>query len=296
MKAKAAFVLTALLTMVPGLWAANPQAVLQSLKGKVEVKAPGATAWAPATEGMILSPAAVLSTGFDSSVVVVVDKTTIQVKPLTRLTIDKLVADSDNTIKTSTFLRVGSVSASVKSAEGVKQDFKVQSPYSTASVRGTEFDFDGLKLSVKEGLVAFILGRPVRESQPVEVAVEKPAEGQPAGPAATNEPTGTPSGEPSAAPAAVEQPGTSGGVTPPPANDTDFAGAPDVKGDGKAVPVAAGQKVALKLDFKNAGPSVTGGNDRKSLDQVSGKGSTEGPGSTTKAPTKGTVKLTITFD
>lgn len=275
MKAKTVFFLTALLTLVPGLWAANPQAVLQSLKGKVEVKAPGATTWAPATEGMVLSPAATLSTGFDSSVVVVVDKTTIQVKPLTRLTIDKLVADADNTVKTTTFLRVGSVSASVKSADGVKQDFKVQSPYSTASVRGTSFDFDGLKLQVKEGLVAFILGRPQREAQPVEAAAEKPAEGT----ATTDQP------------AAGDQPAAA------PTNDADFAGAPDVQGDGKAVPVAAGQKVALKLDFKNAGPGgVSGGNDRKSLDQAAGNGGAAGPGSTTKAPTKGTVNLTITFN
>ena len=278
MKAKTFFVLTALFTLVPGLWAANPQATLQSLKGKVEVKAPGATTWAPATEGMVLSPSAVLSTGFDSSVVVVLDKTTIQVKPLTRLTIDKLVADADNTVKTSTFLRVGSVSASVKSADGVKQDFKVQSPYSTASVRGTSFDFDGLKLQVKEGLVAFILGRPQRESQPIEAAPEKPAEGTPA----ADQP-------------AADQPVATPAPTPP--NDADFAGSPDVQGDGKAVPVAAGQKVALKLDFKNAGPGgVSGGNDRKSLDQAAGTGSTTGPASTTKAPTKGSVNLTITFN
>lgn len=163
MKSKASFIVAAFLFAVSGLWAVNPQAVLSSLKGKVEVRAPGATAWVAATEGQVLSPSATLSTGFDSSVVVVIDKTTIQVKPLTRLTIDKLVADA-GTVKTSTFLRVGSVSASVKSAEGVKQDFKVQSPYSTASVRGTEFEYDGFKLKVSEGLVAFILGRVQREA------------------------------------------------------------------------------------------------------------------------------------
>jgi hypothetical protein len=141
------FVLAALLIAAP-LQAANPQAVLSSLKGKVEVKLPGSKAWIAATEGQELSPATTLSTGFDSSVVIVIDKTTVQVKPLTRMTIDKLVEES-GTVKTSTFLRVGSVSASVKSADGVKQDFKVQSPYSTASVRGTEFDFDGLKLKVR---------------------------------------------------------------------------------------------------------------------------------------------------
>jgi len=149
----------------PGAWAAGPQAILQSLKGKVEVKAPGSASWVPATEGQVLSPAATLSTGFDSSVVVVIDKSTIQVKPLTRMTIDRLVVEG-GTVKTSTFLRVGNVSASVKSADGVKQDFKVVSPFSTASVRGTQFDFDGQRLVVREGLVALVLGRIPRDQGP----------------------------------------------------------------------------------------------------------------------------------
>jgi hypothetical protein len=144
------------------LEAAVPSVVLQSLKGKVEVKLPGTTEWVAATEGQILGLSATLSTGFDSSVVVVLGKTTLQVKPLTRMSIDKL-AEEGGTLKTTTFLRVGSVAASVKSAEGIKQEFKVQSPYSTASVRGTEFTYDGLHLAVKEGVVAFIPGRPQRE-------------------------------------------------------------------------------------------------------------------------------------
>jgi len=161
MNKKAVFLLISLLCG-SAVWAAVPVAKLQSLKGKVEVKAPGGS-WAPATEGQTLNPADTLSTGFDSSAVVVMDKTTVQVKPLTRMTIDKLVEEG-GTVKTSTFLRVGNVSVSVKSAEGVKQDFKVQSPYSTASVRGTEFDYDGLRLKVREGVVAFILGRLARET------------------------------------------------------------------------------------------------------------------------------------
>lgn len=163
-----------LVAAVSGLWAA-PEAVLQSLKGKVEVKAPGTTSWAPASEGQVLSPAATLSTGFDSSVVVVIGKTTIQVKPLTRMSIDKLVEEG-GTVKTTTFLRVGNVSASVKSADGVKQDFKVQSPFSTASVRGTEFDFDGIRLAVREGLVAFVYGRSPREFQPVAGGTPPPVD------------------------------------------------------------------------------------------------------------------------
>ena len=143
---------------------AAPQAVLANIKGKVEVKALNAATWTPATEGMVVATLTTVSTGFDSSVSIVIDKTTIHVKALTRMSVDKLVEDSGK-VSTNLYLRVGTVQASVKSAEGVKQDFKVQSPYSTASVRGTDFEFDGFRLSVNEGRVAFLPGRPQREGQ-----------------------------------------------------------------------------------------------------------------------------------
>lgn len=135
--------------------AAETQVVLKNIKGKVEIKAPGASAWTAASEGMTIGTQTTISTGFDSSVTVAMDKNTVFVQPLTRMTVDKLVEDK-GTVSTNCYLRVGSVKASVKSAEGVKQNFKVQSPYSTASVRGTGFDFDGLNLEVLEGLVALL--------------------------------------------------------------------------------------------------------------------------------------------
>jgi hypothetical protein len=131
------------------------QVVLKNIKGKVEIKSPGATAWTAVSEGLSIGTLTTISTGFDSSVTIAMDKNTVFVQPLTRMTIDKLVEDK-GTVSTNCYLRVGSVKASVKSAEGVKQDFKVQSPYSTASVRGTGFDFDGLNLEVLEGLVALL--------------------------------------------------------------------------------------------------------------------------------------------
>ena len=136
-------------------------AVLQNIKGKVEVKALGKD-WAPAANGMKVDLLATISTGFDSSVVLLIADNKISVAPLTRLTIDAIVAQS-NSLKTSLHLRVGSVSAEVKSTKGVSQDFKVTSPYSTASVRGTKFSYDGFHLDVREGRVAFIPGRPVRD-------------------------------------------------------------------------------------------------------------------------------------
>lgn len=145
------------------LWA-DTEAVLSALKGKVEVRSPGSKVWVVAREGQVLSLAATVSTGFDSSAVITIGDNVIRVKALTRMAIDNLATEG-NLIKTSAFLRVGTVAASVKSIEGVKQDFKVQSPYSTASVRGTEFEYDGLKLKVKEGVVAMQMGRSSRNSE-----------------------------------------------------------------------------------------------------------------------------------
>ena len=244
--------LLVILAVSPGLWAAAPDAILQSLKGKVEVRNPGSQTWQPATEGEVLSIAATLSTGFDSSVVVVMGKSTLQVKPLTRMTIDKLVEEG-GTLKTSTFLRVGSVAASVKSADGVKQDFKVQSPYSTASVRGTEFDFDGLNLKVTDGVVSFIPGRPTRDIQPATTSGGKP-------------------------------------VTPP---ESDFAGAPDVTSDtAKAVPVAAGKDAKLVVTFEGAPPQTTSSGDLDQLQQTTGQVQTLPTAPTTPAPPAPPLKAT----
>ena len=253
MRTKALLLSVVLLAAVPGLWAAVPDAVLQSLKGKVEVKIPGAT-WVRATEGQVLSPASTLSTGFDSSVVVVIGKTTLQVKPLTRMTIDKLVEEG-GAVKTSTFLRVGSVAASVKSADGVKQDFKVQSPYSTASVRGTDFVYDGFRLKVNEGLVALILGRLERESQP--------SQGPVAGPIDHKEDfVGSP----------------------------DVTGDPN-----KAVPVPAGSDASVVIDFKDGGSKTSSSNDLDSLQKNSGQNQGNIQAPNTQLRTKGGVVVTIQF-
>jgi hypothetical protein len=152
-----------------GLAFAGPQALLSGLKGKVEVK-PVRGDWAPATDGMKIDILSTISTGFDATATVTIEKTKIVVKPLTRLTLDKLIEQSAGSVAASMFLRVGAVQASVKATTpGTPQDFKVQSPYSTASVRGTEFEYDGFALRVTEGIVRLIPGRPVRDIQPVEV-------------------------------------------------------------------------------------------------------------------------------
>lgn len=153
--------ISALLLFSTFSFASTPRATLKNIQGKVEVKTAANQSWVPAKEGMVIQTMTTISTGFDSSVTLEMDDNAVFVKALTRMTLDQLL-EQQGTVKTSCYLRVGAVKASVKSAEGVKQDFQVQSPYSTASVRGTVFEYDGLNLNVIEGLVALIPGRPER--------------------------------------------------------------------------------------------------------------------------------------
>ena len=133
---------------------AQTQAVIKQLSGKVEVKGPGATAWVPARVGQQLAKGSFISTGFNSTAVLALGASVLSVKPLTRMKLEELIA-REGTVSTSLFLQVGKVNASVKSAEGLKQDFTVKSPVSTAAVRGTDFEFDGLTVRVINGLVYF---------------------------------------------------------------------------------------------------------------------------------------------
>jgi hypothetical protein len=253
---------------------ADVQAVLTKIKGKVEIK-PEKGNWTAAREGMKINILSTISTGFDASVVLVMDKNEIQVNPLTRMTLDKLL-ESQGTVSTSLYLRVGSVKASVKSAESVKQDFKVQSPYSTASVRGTLFETDGISLTTLEGAVAFVPGRPVRD------IVLPPA----AQPAAGGE-GGTTGGE-----------GTTGGTTGGEGGGTmtdaelqsyvemDFTGAPEASETPQAaVTVGANQAATVTLVFVPGGTTSQTMQSGQSQLQQGSTGSQGGStGSTSNAP------------
>jgi len=128
-------------------------AVFTQVTGKVEVN-PG-TGWRPAAVGTAVAKGAVVSTGFDSTAVLDVGQSTVSVRPLTRMTLEDLVQQQGSQA-TSLFLRTGKVSAQVKTVAGLRQDFKLRSPVSTAAVRGTSFTYDGQSVEVSEGVVEFL--------------------------------------------------------------------------------------------------------------------------------------------
>ncbi len=122
------------------------QAVIKEVSGKVEVQAPGKD-WITAVEGMILSKGSTISTSFKSRAVIEVGPSELFITQLTRMKLEELV-EKEGALKTELFLKVGRVRAHVKPVQGVKHDFKLRSPMSTAAVRGTDFEFDGVKLIV----------------------------------------------------------------------------------------------------------------------------------------------------
>ena len=156
-----------------GLDAQSFRASLQSVDGRVEVRLPGA-GWELAEEGMEIPVDAEISTSFASEAVLALgDAAILRVRPLTRMRLDQLI-ERDDSIESEMFLRVGRVRGEVQSAEGVRSDFRFRSPVVTASVRGTDFTFNGRTVRVLEGLVSVSnpYGRQVSVVQNEETTVD----------------------------------------------------------------------------------------------------------------------------
>ena len=133
------------------LFAAEQTASVTSLKGNVQYRTGGAE-WTAVTEGMKIPVGATISTGFKSEAVLDLGSSEVFVKQLTRMSIRE-VAEKNSTITTNLNLRLGRIQADVKTSKGLKHNFTIKTPVSTAAVRGTKFNFDGINIKVKEGRV-----------------------------------------------------------------------------------------------------------------------------------------------
>jgi hypothetical protein len=140
------------ISLSTGLFA-EISAVLDEVSGKVEIKAPGES-WQKAEPGMIISKGYLISTGFKAEAVLKIGPSKLIVKQLTRMELEELV-EKEGTISTGLNLRVGKIKAEVRTTAGLRQNFRLTSPVSTAAVRGTSFEYDGVNLKVFEGTVAF---------------------------------------------------------------------------------------------------------------------------------------------
>lgn len=151
MKIRFIFIGLILFCMTGMLW--SQSVTVGSMSGKVEIRPPGMS-WQSASEGMSVPVNSMISTGFASEAMIVMDNADITVKPLTRMTIQDF-ASSGSTTTTKLFLGAGKIRADVKRSSNLINDFQVRSPVATAAVRGTSFTFDGVTLEVITGSVDF---------------------------------------------------------------------------------------------------------------------------------------------
>ncbi|MBO4319397.1 MAG: FecR domain-containing protein [Treponema sp.] len=144
------------------------EAKVVSVTGKVEVQT-GGSSWKTLKAGDKITKGSVISTGFKSSAKISIDNTTVDLGPLTRITVEKLASNSAKD-ETNLYLDTGKVKAEVKKDSAKKVDFKVSSPVATASVRGTIIEYTaGGTLRTSEGTGAKGKGKPHAEIDTTDV-------------------------------------------------------------------------------------------------------------------------------
>ena len=134
--------------------AQNPGAMIREINGTVELKSEGSGDWKQASVGDRIEKATMISTGFRSTALLAVGESTIVVRPLTRLTLNELLNQS-GTETINIGMNSGRIRVEVKPPAGGRVDFTVQSAVATASVRGTVFEMNPVRLTVVEGLVRY---------------------------------------------------------------------------------------------------------------------------------------------
>jgi hypothetical protein len=156
---KTVAVLTVILLTIAGFFpgrtlaAADLAAQIRECKGTVEVKF-GEGEWQPARPGMELNSSALVSTGFGSTALLAFGNSTVLIRSLTCLSLEELLTQEGNE-RIDLHLRAGRLRAEVTPPSGGTINFTVRDPVTTASVRGTRFDFDAINLTVHQGRVAF---------------------------------------------------------------------------------------------------------------------------------------------
>ncbi|MDX9801727.1 MAG: FecR domain-containing protein [Spirochaetia bacterium] len=154
MKLYKIFTLLLVLILATSSAAFGADAVIKNFTGRVEIQSSGSTAWSAVSQGQIIKTGTLISTGFNSNAVLDLGSSEIFLKPLTRVSVDELDT-SGSTIKTDLNLRLGKIRADVKTTEGLKHNFTLRTPVSTAAVRGTVFEAGVSSLDVIEGMIAY---------------------------------------------------------------------------------------------------------------------------------------------
>lgn len=134
--------IVAMLLVVAGVIAEDKiplEVRIKSVKGDVEVKSSGGD-WEKAAAGMVLKEGAQVSSGYGAGAeLVMADNSVVTVSQLTQIKIDKFFKEKA-AVKTDLGLKIGKIRAKVQRTGEELSDFKVVTPTSVVSVRGTGMD------------------------------------------------------------------------------------------------------------------------------------------------------------
>ena len=127
--------------------------IVQSITGTVQVKLTSDSNWMDCKVSQTLNSGSIINTGFKSNAIIKVNNSLLEVKQLTQVSVSSLI-DSKENVTTDVYLKYGKVKAVVEPKPGeIKTNFKVRSANSTASVRGTQFNYSDSFLNVERGTV-----------------------------------------------------------------------------------------------------------------------------------------------
>jgi len=146
-------ILIVLLALV-SVAAYSQNGIISEITGDVTLRHAGSTQFTPAVVGSAVTRDTIVSTGFRSTAVITVGSNTITVRQLTRLSLSEIQSSAD-TENVNISLQTGRIRVDVSPPVGTRANTRVQSPSSTASVRGTSFEMDSLNLQVLHGSVVF---------------------------------------------------------------------------------------------------------------------------------------------
>ncbi|MCL2806519.1 MAG: FecR family protein [Treponema sp.] len=147
-------ILSILLSVISAAFVFSQNGIIREFSGDVELKHAGSSVFIPASAGAVVASNTIISTGFRSSAVIALGGSVITVRPLTRLTLAE-IQSSENSQDINVNLQAGRVRVEVNPPAGTRSNFTLQTPSTTASVRGTAFDMDTDNINVNKGRVMF---------------------------------------------------------------------------------------------------------------------------------------------
>ena len=135
---------------VHGVYSENSNAhgVILELTGNVDLKPAGSSSYTRAGIGDEVAFNTIISTGFKSSAVIAVGNSTITIQPLSQLSISD---NSNINLQTGRII----IESNELASDGAAAIFTVQSPGTSSSVRGTNFEFNTVNMKAKKGRVSF---------------------------------------------------------------------------------------------------------------------------------------------